>query len=205
GGSGAGAGGHGGMLVSFRGGGRGLGLTVGLLDVLVLHADAIKAQNRASGGLDLALGIPLVAIGALLAANRLHRRQRRPAPPPPAKRPSKLGAWARRGLHEPHYPLAILIGAVVGTPGAAYLLMLHDLVSGKSPTAVQVVAVIVFVTINFALVIIPFASYMYRPLRTEKAIKQFKDWLTSHERQIAAAVALFAGGYMVISGLVRVT
>src|SRR5215510_14302372 len=187
------------MFVYFLLGGMGLGLTVGLLDVLVLHADAIKAQNRASGGLDLARGIPLVAIGALLAANRLHRRQRRPAPPPPAKRPSKLGAWARRVLHEPHYALAILIGAVVGTPGAAYLLI------GKSPTAVQVVAVIVFVTINFALVIIPFASYMYRPLRTEKAIKQFKDWLTSHERQIAAAVALFAGGYMVISGLVRVT
>jgi hypothetical protein len=94
---------------------------------------------------------------------------------------------------------------VVGTPGAAYLLMLHDLVSGKSPTAVQVVAVIGFVVINFALVIIPFAFYIYRPLRTEKAIKRFKDWLTSHERQIVAAVALFAGGYMVISGLVRVT
>jgi len=193
------------MFVCFLLGGMGLGLTVGLLDVLVLHADAIQAQNRASGGLDLALGIPLVAIGALLAADRLHRRRRRPAPPPAAKRSSKLGAWARRVLHEPHYALAVLIGAVVGTPGAAYLLMLHDLVSGKSPTAVQVAAVIVFVVINFALVIIPFAFYIYRPLRTEKAIKRFKDWLTSHERQIVAAVALFAGGYMVISGLVRVT
>src|SRR5262249_25315631 len=91
------------MLVYFVRGGRGLGLTVGLLDVLVLHADAIKAKTRASGGLDLALGIPLVAIGALLAANRLHRRRRRPAPPP-AKRPSKLGAWARRGLHPPPLP-----------------------------------------------------------------------------------------------------
>src|SRR5262249_40982332 len=148
------------MFVCFLLGGMGLGLTVGLLDVLVLHADAIQAQNRASGGLDLALGIRWVAIGALLAADRLPRR-RRPAPPPAAKRSSKLGAWAQRVLYEPHYALAVLIGAVVGTPGAAYLLMLHDLVSGKSPTAVQVVAVIVFVVINFALVIIPFAFYIY--------------------------------------------
>jgi hypothetical protein len=192
------------MFVCFLLGGMGLGLTVGLVDVLVLHLDAIKAQNHASGGLDLALGIPLVVIGALLAADRLHRRRRRPDPPPAAKRPSKLGVWVQRVLHEPHYGLAVLIGAAVGTPGGSYLLALHNLVTSKLPTAVQVVAVIVFVTINFALVIIPFAFFIYRPLGTEKAIERFKDWLFRHERQIAATVALFAGGYMVISGLVRV-
>ena len=193
------------MFVCFLLGGMALGLTVGLVDVLVLHLDAIKAQNHASGGLDLALGIPLVAIGALLAADHLHRRRRRPGPSPAAKRPSKLGAWVRRVLHEPHYGLAVVIGAAVGTPGGSYLLALHNLVASNLPSAVQVVAVIVFVTINFALVIIPFAFFIYRPLGTEKAIERFKDWLFSHERQIAAAVALFAGGYMVISGLVRVS
>ena len=54
------------MFVCFLLGGMGMGLTVGLLDVLVLHIDAIKIQNHASGGLDLALGIPLLAVGALL-------------------------------------------------------------------------------------------------------------------------------------------
>ena len=54
-------------------GGMGLGLTVGLLDVLVLHVDALKTQNHSSGGLDLALGIPLLAVGALLATGHLHR------------------------------------------------------------------------------------------------------------------------------------
>ena len=121
------------MFVCFLLGGMGLGLTVGLVDVLVLHADAIKAQNRASGGLDLALGIPLLVIGALLAANRLHRPRRRPDPPPAANPPSKLGVWVRRVLHEPHYVLAVLIGAVVGTPGAAYLLALHHLITSKLP------------------------------------------------------------------------
>jgi len=72
------------------------------------------------------------------------------------------------------------------------------------PTAVQVIAVVVFVCINFTLVIVPFMFYLSRPLGTEEAIKRFKDWITSHERQIAAAVALLAGGYMVISGLARV-
>ena len=57
---------------------------------------------------------------------------------------------------------------------------------------------------EYDIVIVPFAFYLFRPLGTEAAIKRFENWITSHERQIAAAVALLAGGYMVISGLVRV-
>src|SRR5215467_1052862 len=139
------------MFVCFLLGGMGMGLAVGLADVLVLHIDAIKIQNHASGGLDLALGIPLLAVGVLLAANHLHVHRR---PHPAAgKPPPKLEIWVERVLHEPHYGLAVLIGAAVGTPGASYLLALHDLVSSTLPTAVQVVAVIVFVGIEFALVI----------------------------------------------------
>jgi hypothetical protein len=36
-------------------------------------------------------------------------------------------------------------------------------------------------------------------------ITRFKDWIISHERQIAAAVALLAGGYMMISGVLRLS
>jgi hypothetical protein len=190
------------MFVCFLLGGMGMGLAVGLLDVLVLHIDAVKIQNHASGGLDLALGIPLLAVGALLAANHLlvHRRPH----PAAGKPPPKLETWVEQVLHEPHYALAILIGVAVGTPGVSYLLALNHLVSSTLPTAVQVVAVIVFVCIEFTLVIVPFAFYLFRPLGTEDEIKRFENWITSHERQIAAAVALLAGGYMVISGLVRV-
>ena len=190
------------MFVCFLLGGMSLGIAVGLLDVFVVRLDAIKTQNHASGGLDLALGIPLLAIGALLAANHLHIH-RRPHPPPEKKPPSKLESRALRALHEPHYGLAVLIGAAVGTPGASYLLALHHLVASKSPAAIAAVAVLVFVTINWALVLVPFAFLIARPHGTDKAIKRFTDWITSHERQIAATVALLAGAYMVIGGTLR--
>ena len=114
--------------------------------------------------------------------------------------PAELQGWVVRSFHEPRYGLAVLIGAVVGLPGVAYLLALHHLVASKTPAAIAVIAVLVFVTINFALVIVPFASVVVRPQGTEDAIKRFKDWIVSHERQIAAAVALLAGAFMVISG-----
>ncbi len=192
------------MFLCFLLGGIGLGVAVGLLDVFVLHADALKTQGHASARLDLILGIPLLVVGALLASNHLPRR-RRPHHRTAHKPPSKLHVWAGRVLHEPRYGLAVLIGAAVGTPGAEYLLALHHLVTGKYPIALQVAGVFVFCIINFALVIIPFVFFVTEPAGAGAAIKRFKVWLTTHEREIAAAVALIAGGYMVISGLIRLS
>jgi len=52
---------------------------------------------------------------------------------------------------------------------------------------VQVVAVIVFVGIEFTLVIVPFAFYLFRPLGTEAAIKRFENWLTRSSGPTATA------------------
>lgn len=191
------------MFVCFLLGGMGLALTVGLLDVLVLRAHLIGVQGSASAGLDLALGVPLLAVGALLAANRLHLHWRRLHASAAHGLRSKLEGWVHRVLHEPRFGLAVLIGALCGTPGASYILALHKLVTGNSSTTAQVIAVIIFVTIQFGFVIVPFGFVAASPAGAERVIRRFEGWLSSHERQIAAAVALIAGGYMAVSGLVR--
>lgn len=190
------------MFACFLLGGIGLALTIGLLDVFVVRADAIQAQGSASAGLDLALGVPLLVIGVLLVTGHLHRRPRPHAPAADGQAPAK-DSWAQRVLHEPRFGLAVVIGAVVGTPGASYIAALHLLVAGKSSTAVQALGVAGFVVVEFALVLIPFAFLAARPEATQTAIRRFKDWLTSHARQLLAAAALLAGGYMVISGTLR--
>jgi hypothetical protein len=190
------------MFACFLIGGMGLALTIGLLDVFVVHADAIQAQGSASAGLDLALGVPLLAVGILLATGRLHGRRKPHTPAADGPPPTKDG-WAERILHEPRFGLAVVIGALVGTPGASYVVALHSLVTGNSSTAVQALGVIGFVVLEFALVIIPFVFLAARPEATQRALQRFKDWLTSHARQLLAAAALLAGGYMVISGTLR--
>jgi hypothetical protein len=42
-----------------------------------------------------------------------------------------------------------------------------------------------------------------RPQATERAVQRFKDWLSGHARELLAGAALLAGGYMVISGTLR--
>src|SRR5258705_13695551 len=61
-------------------GGMTVALTIGLLDVLVFHADALKAQGTVSAGVDFGVGLFLLAIGGLLATGPLPGR--REAPPP---------------------------------------------------------------------------------------------------------------------------
>jgi hypothetical protein len=179
-------------------------LTVGLLDVFVLHADAIKTQGQASAGLDLALGVPLVVIGALIATGRLHRRRRAPARAAGGQPPKQAG-WEQRLVNKPRFGLAVLIGALAGTPGASYITALHTLVNGKSSTAAQAVSVVVFALIQFSLVIIPFVFLMARPASTEAQLQHAEHWLKSHARQVLAAVALLVGAFMVISGLARLS
>ncbi len=176
------------MLLCVLLGGLTVGVTIGLLDVLVFHADALKSQGTASAGVDLALGLLLLATGALVATGRLHGRRKAAVPAgggqpgKPAK--EKKDSWARL-LAEPRLGLAMVIGAVCGIPGAAYLSGLHILVTSKSSTANQVVDVILW------------------PEATRRALRGSHDWLLGHARQLMAYTALVLGAYLTISGLAR--
>src|SRR5499427_1489196 len=94
-------------------GGFTVGITVGLLDVLVFHLDAISSQKTVSAGVDLALGVLLLAVGALVATGRLHGRRKAPVPAgdeqPGRPQKEKKDGWATRVLAEPRLGLAMLI------------------------------------------------------------------------------------------------
>jgi Sap, sulfolipid-1-addressing protein len=75
----------------------------------------------------------------------------------------------------------------------------------KAPTAVQAADVVAFVIIEFALVIVPFVFLVARPEGVKAAVERFKVWLFKHALQVVGAVALVAGGYMVISGVLRLS
>jgi hypothetical protein len=193
-------------------GGITVALTIGLLDVLTVHADALKAQGKASAGVDLGLGLFLLVVGGLLVTGRLHGRQRTPVPvgagaPGPPERPEKKDKdrWARRFLGEPRLGLALLVGVVLGLPGASYLTALHHLIAGNYSTVIQVIAVVVFVVIEFLLIIIPFAFLELRPQATKTLLRRTQDWLGGHALQLMAAVALLLGAYLTISGLIRLS
>ncbi len=88
-------------LVCFLAGCMGLALTVGLLDVLVVRADAISTQGSISAGLDLTLGVPLLVIGALVATGHIHGRRRAPVPVTTQAGAGRHSQGARVGAADP--------------------------------------------------------------------------------------------------------
>jgi len=195
------------MFLCLLAGGMTVALTIGLLDVLTIHADALKAQGKASAGVDLALGLILLLVGVLLATGRIHGRQRTPVPAGAGvpDKPEKKDGWAQRVLGEPRLGLAVLIGAIIGLPGASYLTALHHLIAGHYSTLTQVIAVVVFVIIEFLLIIIPFAFLELWPEATKAALKRAQGWLTGHVLQLMVGIALLLGGYLTISALIRLS
>ena len=184
------------MFIAFLIGGIGLNVTLGLLDVLVFQADAVSTQSSISAGLELAIGVFLLAAGAVVASGRPRRKEMA------ADSTAKEG-WAERNLREPRPWLALGIGALAGTPGAAYITALHNLVTGHYSTATQVAAVFVFNLIQWSPVLVPFAMLELRPEATKRVLQGVIDWLTSHARRIGAALAFAVGAYLTISGLAR--
>src|SRR5690348_8437101 len=195
------------MFLCVLAGGLTVGITIGLLDVLAFHADAINSQKTVSAGVDLALGLLLLAVGGLVATGRLHGRRKAavPAGGGQPEAPEKKDGWAQRALGEPRLGLAMLIGAVCGIPGASYLTGLHILITSKSSTANQVVGVVLFVLIEFLLIIIPFVSLELWPEATKARLKTTQDWLLGHARQLMAYTALVLGAYLAVSALVRLS
>jgi hypothetical protein len=103
-------------------GGLTVALTVGLLDVLVFRADAINSQKMVSAGVDLAVGLLLLAVGGLVATGRLNGRRKTPVradggQPEQGGQPEKKDGWGQRALAEPRLGLAMLAGAAAHLPG----------------------------------------------------------------------------------------
>jgi Sap, sulfolipid-1-addressing protein len=91
------------------------------------------------------------------------------------------------------------------TAGNVLLPALHNLVTGKFSAATEVIAVVVFVVIDFMLIIIPFAFLELRPAVTKAPLKQAQDWVTGRALRLMAAVVLLLGASLTVSGLVRLS
>ena len=183
------------MFTAFLAGGIGLNVTIGVLDVLVFQANAVSSQGSVSAGVELAIGLLLLALGALVASGRPRRRKK-------TQGSAAREGWAERSLREPRPWLAFGIGALAGTPGAAYITALHNLVSDHYSTATQVAGVLVFNLIQWSPVLVPFAFLELRPEPTERALRGIIGWLTRNARRVAVALAFAAGAYATVSGLI---
>jgi len=175
---------------------------LGIVIVVSLGRSAlsVNAHGSVSPAVELAAGLLLLAIAAAVgfgAADRWHayRDSRRK---PPDDKPAKPSLTDRiEGVDS--VGLALLAGLAYSAPGAAYLAGLALLVKQNNATSTDVIAIVGFNLIMFALLEIPLLAFVLAPDRTRELTGRVNDWMTRHHRTIVVVAAGALGLYLVVT------
>ena len=97
--------------------------------------------------------------------------------------------------------MAFLLGVALNLPGATYIVALKDIAAADLSTAKAVAEIVAFNLTMFAIAEIPLVSYTLNPERTREAVYSINDWLGGHSRQIAMALCLGVGAFLMTRGL----
>jgi len=148
----------------------------------------------ASAGLDLALGVLLIALAARLFVTRL--------------KPSSVGASSQRHAtskidrYLKSRRLAALLGVTLYiVPSPIYIGAVKAIADAKLSTASELADLVVVVAVMLWMVEVPMLCLLLAPEPAERALEQTNRWFARHGRTLAVIAAAAAGGYLTIKGV----
>ena len=170
---------------------------------------ALNAGNVVGGSdhtinpaVDIAGGVVALFVAWILLTDRdrqlRERRARRKSEKSDGRDP-----WSRRMLERDSMRTTFLLGIALNLPGATYIVALKDIAAVDQSTAKSVSEIVAFNLIMFAIAEIPLVSYTLRPERTREVVNSINDWLGGHSRQIAMALCLGVGTFLLVRGLIH--
>jgi hypothetical protein len=171
--------------------------------VFVLKGVGVKTgggQSEASAIVDIVAGVLSLGLAALLLGGRDPRparvkEKRKPADP---DKPS----WTKRALNHDSLAMAFGLGVLLDLPSVWYLIALKDIVNGSYTATGEVLLIVAFNVIMFAVIEVPLIAYLARPDGAAATVARFNAWIHSHVRQLTEAVAGALGSYLVVKGVV---
>jgi hypothetical protein len=188
------------QLLAYLIGGMGLSIVFGLLIVLALHGSKLRLHRSTQAVIELAVGALLIVVALAAASGRKvqwHPRRTRHAD---AERPRHRSLYDRAVGHDTVW-IAWAAGALYSVPGAEYLAGLALLAKVRAPALTEVLAVLGFNVIMFALIELPLLGFAVAPDRTRSLTEKLNRWMTAHRRMLIATVAGAIGVYLLVSGL----
>ena len=187
-------------LLAYLIGGMGFSIIFGLLIVLALHGSNLRLAKPTKGIIEVAAGALLLA--AAVAAWSGRKVQWHP------RRPGKrdAGHSGRQSLHDRALSqdslwIAWAAGALYSPPGAYYLAGLALLAKQNGSATTNVVVILGFNLIQFALIELPLIGLVVVPDRAGSLTEKLNDWMTAHRRIVTVSLAGAIGGYLLISGI----
>jgi hypothetical protein len=181
-------------------GGMGFSVVFGLLIVLGLHGSNLRLGRSTQGAIEVVAGALLIVIAVAEWSGRKmqwHPRRTR-------KRDANHRGWQSlhdRALGHDSLWIAWAVGAVYSAPGAYYLAGLALLAKQNASATTNVLVILGFNLIQFALIELPLLGLVLMPDRTRSLTEKFNDWMTAHRRIAIVVLAGAIGTYLLISGI----
>ncbi len=181
-------------------GGMGLSIIFGLLIVLALHGTKLRLGRSTQGVIEVVAGALLILVAVAEWSGRKvqwHPRRTRRRDGDRSERPSLHD----RALGQDSLWIAWAAGALYSAPGAYYLAGLALLAKQNASATTNVVVILGFNLIQFALIELPLVGLALLPDRTRSLTEKLNDWMTAHRRIGIVILAGAIGTYLLISGI----
>jgi hypothetical protein len=192
------------LLTAFLIGGLIMSIGMGLLIVALLQGSNLVASPKSTTSwvADLAVGGLFVLVAVALARRadvrwRARHRARHPRNPAlETKEPLMQRILARGSL-----PIVFLAGVVINVPGAAYLIGLKDIAAGHHAAGAVVFQVVLFNAIMFLIAEVTLFYLIFKPEKTDAAVKRMDRSLSEHGRQVGMALSASLGLFLIVRGI----
>jgi hypothetical protein len=183
------------QLFAFLCGGFAMGTTVGLVVLFVFRRILLGTSLVTVPRIQLLIGLLVLLIGAVVAVDLFGRL---------GPRPALLARPATELLKGDSLSVAGIAGLGIALPSVDYLAALAVILASGTAALTQVVVLVAFNVVAFALVEIPLLAYLVAPRSTAKAVTALHQWVRSRRRRhVAIALAVIGCAFIVagVSGL----
>ncbi len=190
------------QLLVYLIGGMGFSIAIGLVIVFALHGSSVlRGPDKSTGAaIAVAAGALLIVIAAIVMLGRRAQWHPRRARKPNREDPPRPNV-TDRALGSDSLWIAWVAGAAYSWPGVEYLAGLALLAKLNASAATNVLAILGFNIVMFALIELPLLGLLLMPERTHALTQKLNDGMTAHRRALIVTVAGAGGTYLLISGL----
>ena len=170
-----------------------MSLVMGIAVIVILRNVGLNLhrQHSARYGLRLGLGVLMLAAGTVLA-------KRKPKMPDPEK--AKQG-FVSRMIANPAPGSAFVVGLLLFAPGVTFIAAVQVIATANVSNEESIVALVVVVVINAALVWLPLILHLVAPGVTTRRLTAFNAWLRANGNKILIWVLLVGGAILVGNGI----
>jgi len=203
-------------LIVFQLTGLTISLTVGFTVLFVFHHSFFGHSNVSPAPLQIAFGVVLLLLAAVLASNiPLDRFSRQKVPssggaddpaapaatPAPTTRRGHLLRRVRRFLKGESSALSASIGAATAMPSIDYFVLLAIIIASKAPALEQALALLTFLLLAGAGASIPLLSFIVAPEKTRVWVQNLSTWIRRRTRKQAGLFVGVVGALLIAIGV----